>query len=406
MNIAVIGAGASGIFAALHAAKNGADVTLFERNAVIGRKLLVTGSGRCNITNDAAAASAYTCADPQWMQTLLNRFGVSDLLYSLADLGIPVTKTSDGWYYPLSDSAASVVETLSSALNQAGVKLIESAQVMNISAEKNGFSVRYKQAEVASNQVFDRVVVSAGGKAYPNLGSRGELFPVLESLGHTVLPLRPALAPLLVDTGKLHRLEGMRLDVGVTLWEDTHRLADARGNLIITKWGLNGPAVMDISHLVSANEVSNMGLSLNLLAFYQAEYDRLLLSKRASRTPMRVFLAAFFAPKVVDVLVTYLGLPADICLDTLNNKALEKMTRALQDIRLPVQGTRGFEYCQISAGGVPVTEVDPLTLESRLVSGLYLTGETLDVVGPCGGYNLQYAFSSGSLAGMAAAGVG
>jgi predicted flavoprotein YhiN len=121
---------------------------------------------------------------------------------------------------------------------------------------------------------------------------------------------------------------------------------------------------------------------------------------------MRVFLAAFFAPKVVDVLVTYLGLPADICLDTLNNKDLEKMTRALQDIRLPVQGTRGFEYCQISAGGVPVTEVDPLTLESRLVSGLYLTGETLDVVGPCGGYNLQYAFSSGSLAGMAAAGVG
>lgn len=403
MKIAIIGAGASGIFAALHAAKNGADVTLFERNTTIGRKLLVTGSGRCNITNDSAVASAYTCADPHWMQTLLNRFSVPNLLKSLTDLGIPVTKTSDGWYYPLSDSAASVVESLSSALAQAGVKIIGSTQVETISVEKMGFLVRFKQAEVASNQVFNRVVVSAGGKAYPNLGSRGELFPVLESLGHTVLPLRPALAPLLVDTGKLHHLEGMRLDVGVTLWKDAHRLAEARGNLIFTKWGLNGPAVMDISHQVSAHEGSPMELSLNLLAFYQKEYDRLLLSKRASRTPLRVFLAAFFAPKAVDVLAKYLGLSADICLDALDDKALEKMTSALQDIRLQVQGTRGFEYCQISAGGVPVTEVDPLTLESRLVRGLYLTGETLDVVGPCGGYNLQYAFSSGSLAGMAAA---
>ncbi len=402
MKIAVIGAGASGIFAALYAAKNGADVTLFERNPAIGRKLLVTGSGRCNITNDATAPSAYTCADPQWMDTLLNRFGVSDLLNSLADLGIPVTKTSDGWYYPLSDSAASVVETLSSALNQAGVKLIESAQVQNISLMQNGFTVQYKQPDVAQSQVFDRVVVSAGGKAYPNLGSRGELFSVLESLGHMVLPLRPALAPLLVDTMKLHRLEGMRLDVGVTLWKDGQRLAEARGNLIFTKWGLNGPAVMDISHQVSAHDGSKMELSLNLLTFFQEEYDRLFMGKRATSTSLRVFLTAFFAPRVVDVLVKYLGLPEDICLEALNDQAIEKMTRALQDIRLPVQGTRGFEYCQVSAGGVPVTEVDPLTLESRLVPGLFLTGETLDVVGPCGGYNLQYAFSSGSLAGMAA----
>jgi hypothetical protein len=405
MNIAVIGAGASGIFAALHAAKNGSDVTLFERNPAIGRKLLVTGSGRCNITNDAAAASAYACADPQWMQTLLNRFGVPDLLHMLEDLGIPVTKTSDGWYYPLSDSAASVVETFSNALVQAGVKIIASAQVNNISVVKNGFSVSYLQSEIAGSQNFDRVIVSTGGKAYPNLGSRGELFPVLESLGHTVLPLRPALAPLLVDTGKLHRLEGMRLDVGVILWKESHQLAAARGNLIFTKWGLNGPAVMDISHQVSAHEGSSLELSLNLLTFFQDEYDRLLSSKRASRFPLRVFMAAFFALKVASVLLKYLELPADICLDALNDKALEKITSALQDIRLPVQGTRGFEYCQVSAGGVPVTEVDPLTLESRLVPGLYLTGETLDVVGPCGGYNLQYAFSSGSLAGMAAAGV-
>ncbi len=402
MKIAVIGAGASGIFAALQAAWNGADVTLFERNAEIGRKLLATGSGRCNITNAEAAAGAYTCADPGWMKTLLRNFGVSDLLAMLANLGIAVYKTSDGWYYPLSNSAASVVEILSNALFQSGVRIKNSAQATTIQANRDSFSVSYLEQEKENRQIFDRVIVSSGGKAYPTLGSRGELFPVLKKLGHTVLPLRPALAPLLVDIKKLPKIEGMRLDVGVALWKDNQKLAASKGNLIFTPWGLNGPAVMNVSHQASAFEGQPLELSLNVLAYIQEDYDLMLSKKRSSLTPVHVFLAMFFNPKVANSLMQYLKLPRDATLDGLNGSALKKITAALQDIRLPVKGTRDFEYCQISAGGVPVSEASPQTLESLIVKGLYLTGETLDVVGPCGGYNLQFAFSSGALAGLAA----
>ena len=225
MTIAVIGAGASGMAAALQAAWNGASVILFERNATVGRKLLVTGSGRCNITNAAAAAAAYTCADQGWMEALLNKFGVQDLLSMLAEIGVLVDKTSDGWYYPLSNSAHTVVNAFSSALDLAGVTKFHSSQVSSIHVSAKGFPVHFFRDGHDEEIVFERVIVSAGGKAYPSFGSRGELFQVLADLGHTVLPIRPALAPLLLDLGSLKPLQGMRLDAGLTLWGGKQRLA-------------------------------------------------------------------------------------------------------------------------------------------------------------------------------------
>jgi predicted Rossmann fold flavoprotein len=387
MKIAVIGAGASGMLAALQAAWNGAAVTLFERNAAVGRKLLVTGSGHCNLTNDAVEAARYACADSAWMETLLNRFGVDDLLSMLASIGIPVQKTSDGWYYPLSYSAQSVVEAFSSALNLAGVALSTQTQVTSIRVSGETMTVRFLHDGQEQENEFERVILSAGGKAYPSLGSRGELFPLLERLGHTVLPKRPALAPVLADLGNLRPLQGVRLDVGVTLWNGSRNLASTKGNLIFTEWGLNGPAVMDLSHLVSAHPGAALELSLNFLAFFQDEFDRLLVQQRSNTMPMRVFLGAFFPPKVALIFLKNAHLPKDTTLGQMNDRTLDRL----------------IEMLKVSAGGIPVTEVNPQTLESRRVKRLYLTGETLDVVGPCGGFNLQYAFSSGIVAGKAAA---
>jgi predicted Rossmann fold flavoprotein len=403
MTIAIIGAGASGMAAALQATWNGAAVTLFERNESVGRKLLVTGSGRCNITNESVKAAKYTCADPAWMKTLLQAFGLRDLLAMLSTIGIPVQKTSDGWYYPLSNSAQSVVEAFSSALQMAGVRVVCQAQVTSLRAGGKGFVVRYVHNENEQEQRFEQVIVSAGGAAYPALGSRGELFPVLERLGHTILPNRPALAPLVVTLGSLRALQGMRLNVGVTLWQGKRSLAATRGNLIFTEWGLNGPAVMDISHHVSANPGAGLELSLNLLEYVQEDFDRLLEQKRDSGLPVRVFLDAFFPPKVSAVYLKNARLPDDTPLSQVDDDALQRLVQRLQDTRLAVKDVRGFEFCQVSAGGVPVSEVNPRTLESLRVKNLYLSGETLDVVGPCGGYNLQFAFSSGALAGRAAA---
>lgn len=404
MRVAVIGAGASGMAAALQCAWNGAAVTLFERNPDVGKKLLVTGSGRCNLTNDDVVAAKYACADSAWMEILLSRFGVSDLLEMLASIGILVYKTPDGWYYPLSQSAHSVVEAFASALNLAGVSVFNQTQVSSIRVVDGMFAIRFTRDGRQQEEVFERVIVSAGGAAYPTLGSRGDLYPVLEALGHTVLPNRPALAPVLADLGNLRPLQGVRLNVGVNLWNASRPLASTRGNLIFTEWGLNGPAVMDISHHVSAYPGVPLELSLNLLDFFQDDFDQLLAQKRASQLPLKVFMGAFFPPKVSGTLLKNSRLSGDIPLCDVDTSSLDSLVDTLKDVRLPVKGVRGFEYCQVSAGGVPVGEVDPLTLESQRIKNLFLTGETLDVVGPCGGYNLQYAFSSGALAGRAAAG--
>jgi predicted Rossmann fold flavoprotein len=403
MRIAIIGAGASGMAAALQAAWNGASVTLFERNETAGRKLLVTGSGRCNITNDGVMAEKYTCADPQWMQTLLGCFGVRELLSMLREIGIPVSKTSDGWYYPLSNSAQTVVDSFSSALRLAGVSLRMATQVTAIRAGGDGFGITLARESGGKTEGYDRVIVAAGGKAYPTLGSRGELFPVLEQLGHTVLPKRPALAPVLVDLGDLKHLLGVRLDAGVELWDGRDRLACAAGNMIFTEWGLNGPAVMDISHHISARPAQKLILSINLLKFFTVEFDDLLAQKHQTRLPVLVFLGAFLPPKVSALYLQMAGIPADALLNQMDDGRLHQLVDQLRNTRLAVKGVRDFKYCQLSAGGVPVVEADPRTLESRRVKGLYLTGETLDVVGPCGGYNLQFAFGGGALAGLAAA---
>jgi len=406
MTIAVIGAGASGMMAALQAAWRGGNVTLLEGNPEVGRKLLVTGSGRCNITNAAAAAAAYSCADPKWMETLLDQFGVHDLLDALSEIGVLVYHTSDGWYYPLSNSAHTVVDAFQNALRSAGVKTLTSTRVSSIRNNGGGFLVGSVQEDREAEQEFERGIVSAGGAAYPSLGSRGELFPVLQRMGLAVQPKRPALAPILVELGDLLPLKGVRLDMGVTLWNGAQPVATALGNAIFTEWGLNGPAVMDVSHNVTAFPQAKLELSLNLIAFFETEFEQLLAQKRKTSMPLRVFLGAFFPPKVAAVFMKNARLPEDIVLDRVNDRALGSLIERLKNTRLPVKGVRGFEYCQVSAGGVQVSEVNPHSLESLRVKGLYLTGETLDVVGPCGGYNLQFAFSSGAVAGRAAASAG
>lgn len=404
MKIAVIGAGASGLAAALQAAWNGVNVTLFEHNDTIGRKLTVTGSGHCNLTNDSVDAASYACADPKWMSTLLSRLGVSELLEMLAKIGIPARKTEDGWYYPLSNSAHSVIQAFAYAAGQAGITLLTGRHVSGIAVNKNnGFAIRFSQGEKEFKADFDRVIVSTGGCAYPSLGSRGDLFPVLQKMGHDVLENRPALAPILVDTGSLKPLQGMRFDVKTALRKGGTMIAETSGNLIFTEWGLNGPAVMDISHHVTRHPAGTLELSMDFLAFFRDEFNRFLVANRNESMTAAIFLNAFFAPKVVSTFLRAARVEGETTLSRMDNQSLDDLIDLLQNSRFPVKGVRDFTYCQVSAGGVPVTEVDPDTLESRQIKGLYLTGETLDVVGPCGGFNLHFAFGSGALAGMAAA---
>lgn len=399
--IGVVGAGPAGVLAALEAARLRACVHLFDSNALVGRKLLVTGNGRCNLSNAHAAADTYACADRRWLQTALDRCGHADTIWRLHELGILTYATEDGWCYPVSNAAATVQEALAAALEVAGVRVHLQTKVVDIRVE--GGRPVLCMAAPQDRRPFDRVVLATGGKAYPTLGSTGELFPVLKRLGHRVEPLRPALAPLLADTQGLKALQGVRLDAGLQLREGGRLLGETTGNIMFTETGLSGPGAMDLSHLVSARPGADLRLTLNLAPYAHAELLELLAAKRGTAWPLRVLLGAVLPAKVPGVLLALAGIAAEARMAEVTAGDLQRLDALLTALPLNVTGTRGFQQAQVAAGGVPVTEVDPTTMASRRVPGLYLAGEVLDVVGPCGGYNLQFAWTTGALAGAGAA---
>ena len=410
--IAIIGAGPAGMTAALFAAKAGAQVTLLDSNAVVGRKLLVTGSGRANLTNRAVDAERYACADRAWMETLLSHFGHRDLLRFLNEISVLTCSTADGWFYPVSDSAQTVAAAFDAALRRAGVVLRLGCRVTAIRKSKDGFVLKLEGQDDLTCQ---RLIVAAGGKAYPTLGSKGELFPALKTLGHTVLPLVPALAPVTCEMKEYYKLQGVRLDAHISLVTERaghgpaptksavstqHPTAETTGNIIFTEWGLNGPGVMDLSHHIARNPETRFGLRLNFLPGLEDAVFTLIREHRREAIPLAVIPGGALPPKLAAFLIARAGLRPDAPLSKTSDAQLDTLMAQITSLPLRVTGVRGFEFCQVSAGGVPVSEVDPATMESRVVPGLSLVGETLDVVGPCGGYNLQYAFSSGAVAGM------
>ena len=372
-------------------------MTLIESNASVGRKLLVTGAGRANLTNRLVSAERYTCADLAWMKSVLVQFGHSELIAFLESIGVLTYSTADGWCYPLSESAQTVVDAFANALDQAGVNVLLDHKTTSIHKSRNGFALTFKTQQPLECECL---IVAAGGAAYPTLGSRGVLFPALKELGHTINPVIPALAPVTCDMHAYEKLQGVRLDAQVRLYENNNLLAETTGNLIFTSWGLNGPAVMDLSHHISSRPGAKLRLTLNPLFSSEPALRELIHRQRNTPTPLKVILGAVLPPKVAPVMLPMAGIPASAKLNEVSDKELEKLFALLTAIPFKVTGVRGFEYCQVSAGGVPVSEVDPLTMRSRVVPGLSLAGEVLDVVGPCGGYNLQFAFSSGAIAGM------
>ncbi len=330
--------------------------------------------------------------------------GHADTIWRLHDLGILTYATEDGWCYPVSNAAATVQESLAAALEVAGVQVHLQTKVHDIRIE--GGRPVLCMAAPQDRRPMDRVVLATGGKAYPALGATGELFPVLARLGHHIEPLRPALAPLLADMRALNALQGVRLDAGLELREGERLLGETIGNIMFTQTGLSGPGAMDLSHLVSARPGSDLRLTLNLAPWAHDELLELLAAKRGTSWPLRVLLGAVLPAKVPVVLLSMADISTEARMTDVSQVDLERLDRTLTALPLRVTGTRGFQQAQVSAGGVSVSEVDPTTMASLRVPGLHLAGEVLDVVGPCGGYNLQFAFTTGMLAGRGAAAEG
>ena len=399
--IVIIGGGASGMAAALAASEQpGNNIILMERQQRVGRKLLSTGNGRCNLSNMESNPSHYHGEDPSFTVPALQKYTPEETLAFFSSLGLLTRTEYGGRVYPLSNSANSVVDILRFALEGAGVSVHTSSPVLSVKRQQTGFLIETEEETIAA----DRVIVACGGCAGTKLGGVQDGYKILQSMGHTRTKLFPSLVQMTATDPKYPRsLKGVKADARITLTGDASEKGE--GEVLFTEKGVSGPAVFDLSRAVSTVPEGKIVLHLDFMREYTKEEVLDHLKKRVTNLPESLAGDVFVGTvhnRLGKMLVRYAGVDGNTTLKELTEKQLQHMAEASKDFCLTIKGTEGFEQAQVTAGGIRTEEFDPQTMESRLVPGLYACGEVLDIDGDCGGFNLQWAWSSGRLAGGSA----
>ena len=396
--VIIIGAGASGMIAALTAAETpGRHVTLLERQQRVGRKLLATGNGRCNLTNTGATIENYHGENRDFAAPALTAFPPEKTLEFFHKLGLLTVEEPGGRVYPLSDSANSVVDVLRFALTARGVELRAAEPVREIARKKGGFTVTTEEETLFAH----KLIVACGGAAGAKLGGVMDGYALLNQLGHKRTALYPALVQLVTAPEYPRALKGVRADCALRLLAGGECLAESAGELQFTETGVSGPAVFDVSRAASTGG-KGLVLEADFLRKYSTDAVISLLKERIQTLPnldASDMLTGVVHNRLGKMLVKYAGLEANTPLPRLDDGALRQLAEACKDFRLDVKGTEGFDKAQVTAGGVKTSGFNPETLESWFVPGLFACGEVLDIDGDCGGYNLQWAWASGRLAG-------
>ena len=405
--VVVVGGGAAGLMAAIAAAKQGAKVTLLEKNKQVGKKILVTGNGRCNLTNRDQSPDHYRSAESDFAAQVLSRVGMQDILKKFTEFGI-FTKNRNGYLYPYSDQAASVAEVLRLEAEHRGVKLALNTEAQAITREENSFRV---QTEGWSYPA-DAVILTCGSKAAPETGSDGGGYRLAESLGHRIIKPLPALVQLRCKEKFYEKLAGVRMDARVELYTEERLLASDQGEVQFTKNGISGIPVFQVSrYAVRALDAGKkVRAVLNLMPMFDEAQFLTFLKDRAEKNPYKTgeqFLTGLFPAKTSACVLERSGLgKSGKKAGDWTDAEFAKLTRTVTQFETEITGSGDFTQAQVCSGGADTREVNPDTMESRKVPGLYLAGELLDVDGACGGYNLQWAWSSGWLAGVSAASAG
>jgi len=396
--VIVIGGGAAGMVAALTAAEiPGRRVVLLERQQRVGRKLLATGNGRCNLTNTGARPEHYHGENPDFAVPALAAFPPQAALEFFHGLGLVTTEEYGGRVYPLSNAAGSVVDVLRFALEARGVEVKTACPARELKRDKGGFLV------VTDGEALraDKLIVACGGAAGAKLGGVADGYELLKQLGHKRTALYPALVQLTTAPEYPRALKGVRADCALRLLAGDAVLARSAGELQFTETGVSGPAAFDLSRAAAAG-----GRGLTLSADFFRDYDEEtvlhLLRTRCESLPglpAAEILTGMLHNRLGRMLVKYAGLNANTPLAALADGELRKLARACKDFTLALTGTEGFDSAQVTAGGVKTSGFNPETLESWFVPGLFACGEVLDIDGDCGGFNLQWAWASGRMAG-------
>ena len=387
--VVIIGGGASGMMAAIQAARTGAAVTLLEHNEKPGKKILATGNGRCNLTNLVQEPSRYRSSQPDFPWKIITQYPLEDTLAFFSELGI-YTKDRNGWVYPYSDQAAGVAQVLELEARHQKVKIKTTEEVTDILREDGQYLVKTATWQYPC----DSVIISCGSSASNVEGSSTTGYELAEKLGHTVVKPLPSLCGIRGKDNYYAKWAGSRMDGCITLEIDGETVGEEQGEILFTEYGISGIGVFQLSRYAvrGTDEGKIATYHLDLMPqLTKEELVKLLLDRQqvgSYKNPQEL-LIGLLPRKMIDALVKKTYEP-------------EKIAERLKDWQVPVKGAYALRQAQICSGGVDPRELTD-QLESRLHPGIYFTGEVIDVDGPCGGYNLQWAWSSGAVAGRAAA---
>ena len=396
--IAVIGGGASGLIAAITARKAGKKVTILERKERILKKVLVTGNGRCNLTNARASISNYFGKNILLIENILNNFTPQNVMNFFYELGVICNEEERGKVYPLSGQASSVVDALRFEAEKLGIKIETEFYVRKI--EKDGF--KFKIFSEGKRKIeANRVILSTGGQSYPELGSNGSGFQLAKDFGHSITKLSPAIVQLKTEKYQVKGLQGIKADTSVTAYGDNKKICTYNGELLFTDYGISGNVVFNISFVMPLYKNVEFEIDFMKKFDYNELYE--LLRKR-KKIMAHLTMENYFNGMINKKLGQFLSKMSGIeklskPVKDLNDNEIKKLCTSLKKYRINILETTGFKNAQVTAGGISLDEVNTDTLESKIIKGLYFSGEVLDVYGECGGFNLQWAWASGYIAG-------
>ncbi|MDO5520375.1 MAG: NAD(P)/FAD-dependent oxidoreductase [bacterium] len=399
-DIIVVGGGASGLVAAITAAKNRKKVLILEHKDKIAKKILATGNGKCNYTNTYYDDTVFRGDSPAFVLPVLEQFTVNDTIRFFEELGV-YPKDRNGYLYPNSGQAQTILDVLRMEIERLNVEVICEEHVASIKRQKQGFVVTTNKKSYQSASV----ILATGGKASENLGSDGSGYELSKSFGHKITPIVPALTALRSNMKCFKMVAGVRTDVALTLLINGKKVTEESGELQLTDYGISGIPVFQISRyatrgLHDKNKVEAEIDFLPGMTYQDATsflYERKQLRGKKS---LEEFLIGLLNSKLCAMLIKEAGLDPKKKVSDVTNKELNALANKIKKFVVTIDSANSFDKAQVCAGGVNTRDINPDTMESKLVKGLFFAGELVDIDGTCGGYNLQWAWSSGYVAGM------
>lgn len=404
-DIAIIGAGPAGIMAAITAAKLGRQVILLEKNDTIGRKILATGNGRCNLTNKNIEAIRYHGANPEFITGVLAIFNQYQVMEYFESLGVILKEEDRGRIFPRTNQASTVVEALDYELKRLNVEIWTNFLVKNIKYEKK-WIIGGENSQENLQIEAKNLILTTGGRATFQLGSSGDGLYWSEKLGHSVIPLQPALVPLETIETWPKNIQGLRIEGTTKILADDKIISESQGDILFTHFGLSGPAIMKQARNVNLNSsAKKIEIQIDVIPEEtEKSLDKkieTILNNNGAKT-VKNALAGIVPAELINTILINLSIDTDKKSSRISKQERSIIVKTLKNLTLTIAKTRSFKEAQVTAGGIPAEEINSKTLESKKIPHLFFAGEIIDVDGDSGGFNLQWAWSSGYLAGLSA----